>query len=275
MFSHQALKTVRIVSKYSAAIVVSSALSLAVVPQAHAQARPNVSDSDGNLTQVYVCKYVTTPGQGEELKGGKNPILVDAHSLIDGEIEVGASFSDAHGRSYVVALYEDGMVPPTREDCPDGETEEEIPAPAKPAVNDPCNSAGVTSNISWVVPADTESVVWELGEDGTLTAYAEEGYIFSDETYEHEYTLPADSGIICATNPGGGNVQGATTTATPTAQPTTQLENTGTSAVAVSVLSGAVLLAAVSVMLQNTILGARLYATLHKTFSQPFVVPTI
>ena len=61
---------------------------------------------------MWVCKYVRTPGGDEVLKEGKNPILVDGHSVDedkDGTIEVGDQFADAQERSVVVQI--DGEEP--------------------------------------------------------------------------------------------------------------------------------------------------------------------
>jgi len=58
---------------------------------------------------VYVCKYVSTPGQGEVLKKGKQPIKVKASALgWDGHSALlGASFNDEHIRSLVIAIVGD------------------------------------------------------------------------------------------------------------------------------------------------------------------------
>lgn len=56
--------------------------------------------------QVWVCKYVQKPGVREVLKGGKNPIYVDWHSLTGTTTapEVGDTFSDAQLKSVVVQI---------------------------------------------------------------------------------------------------------------------------------------------------------------------------
>lgn len=75
-----------------------------------------------------------------------------------------------------------------------------IPVPAKPAIDDPCNASGVTNNASWIVPEDTDSVVWAL-VDGELIASTTEGYEFTDGTTEHNFGLPTDSGRLCVAVP--------------------------------------------------------------------------
>lgn len=269
MFSHHTTRFAHKIAQCSFAVAASLALGLAVAPGVQAQ-----SDPVGNLQQVYVCKYVTNPNGEEALKAGKNPILVDAHSLSDGDIAVGASFSDAHSRSYVVALYEEDMVPPTIEDCPGDTVEQEVPVPAAPATTDLCNLATVTSNIAWVVPADSESVFWEVNEDGSITAYTTEGYVFTDATYEHTYMLPADNGIVCVTPPGGGSgsVLGAQTT---TPQPVVQLEDTGSSTTVLTMLSMLIMAGAVLTASYGTSRSAKLLAIVRNHLMQPFVVPTV
>ena len=62
--------------------------------------------ADAN-SQVWVCKYVRTPGGDEVLSTGKNPIEVNGHSVDqdkDGQIFVGDEFADAQGRSVVVQI---------------------------------------------------------------------------------------------------------------------------------------------------------------------------
>jgi hypothetical protein len=58
-------------------------------------------------SQVWVCKYVGTPGDDEVLKEGQNPIKVSGNSVDkdkDGEVFVGDQFADAQGRSVVVQI---------------------------------------------------------------------------------------------------------------------------------------------------------------------------
>ena len=62
--------------------------------------------ADAN-SQVWVCKYVGTPGDDEVLKEGKNPIEVSGNSVDkdkDGQVFVGDQFADAQGRSVVVQI---------------------------------------------------------------------------------------------------------------------------------------------------------------------------
>jgi hypothetical protein len=51
----------------------------------------------------YVCKYVGPPGSGEVLQTGNNPIFVDENSIEADPVFIGATFSDAHSHSLVIA----------------------------------------------------------------------------------------------------------------------------------------------------------------------------
>lgn len=85
---------------------------------------------------VDICKYVGKPGDDERLKDGKQPIRV-SYKATEAP-EVGAYFNDAHGRSYVVAVFE-------KEDAPTTDVSA-CPAPDafKPRYE----------NLRWLVPAE-------------------------------------------------------------------------------------------------------------------------
>ena len=72
--------------------------------------------------KFFVCKYVGKPGVDETLQTGNNPISVSGNALPEGT-EVGDSFADAQGRSYVVAL-DSGQDEP---ECPVTDVPEEEP----------------------------------------------------------------------------------------------------------------------------------------------------
>ena len=82
----------------SAAATIAGVGLVALSTPAHA--------ADAN-SQVWVCKYVRTPGDDEVLKPGENPIKVNGHSVDqdkDGQIFVGDQFADAQGRSVIVQI---------------------------------------------------------------------------------------------------------------------------------------------------------------------------
>jgi hypothetical protein len=70
----------------------------------------------GEPHKAFVCKYVGTPGVDERLQTGQNPIDVDFASL-EGIPVVGQFFSDAQGRSVVIAI-DVGQEEPGVESCP-------------------------------------------------------------------------------------------------------------------------------------------------------------
>ena len=82
----------------------SAAATIAAVGLVALSAPAHADDAN---SQVWVCKYVRTPGEDEVLSPGKNPIKVNGHSVDqdkDGQIFVGDQFADAQGRSVVVQI---------------------------------------------------------------------------------------------------------------------------------------------------------------------------
>ncbi len=89
--------TRRLLSISAAATIAAVGLVVLSTP-AHA--------ADAN-SDVWVCKYVRTPGGDEVLKEGKNPIQVNGNSVDkdkDGQVFVGDQFADAQERSVVVQI---------------------------------------------------------------------------------------------------------------------------------------------------------------------------
>jgi hypothetical protein len=63
--------------------------------------------ADPASSQVWVCKYVGTPGVDERLQTGNNPIRVSGNAADednDGQVFVGEQFADAQGRSVIVQI---------------------------------------------------------------------------------------------------------------------------------------------------------------------------
>src|SRR4029453_6769817 len=83
---------------------ISAAATIAAVGLVALSAPAYAADAD---SKVWVCKYVRTPGGDEVLKEGKNPIMVDGHSVDqdkDGQVFVGDQFADAQELSVVVQI---------------------------------------------------------------------------------------------------------------------------------------------------------------------------
>ena len=84
-------------------------------------ATPAVTSLDPPVgNKVWVCKYVGTPGVDERLQTGQNPISVSVNSIPDPEgdgVHVGDEFTDAQGRSLVIAFDDGGPEPPP--ECPE------------------------------------------------------------------------------------------------------------------------------------------------------------
>jgi hypothetical protein len=67
--------------------------------------------------KVFVCKYVSKPGEAERLQTGQNPISVSVNSIPLGDVHVGSEFADAQGRSVVIA-FDEGQPEPDVSQCP-------------------------------------------------------------------------------------------------------------------------------------------------------------
>lgn len=67
--------------------------------------------------KAFVCKYVGTPGDDERLQTGQNPIDVDFNAIDEDPVTVGSYFTDAQGRSFVLAI-DTGQDEPDVSDCP-------------------------------------------------------------------------------------------------------------------------------------------------------------
>lgn len=148
---------------------------------------------DDTPKKVFVCKYVGTPHVDERLQTGDNPINVSINAIQNNQWDgtVPGWFSDAHDRSYVLA-YDVGQDEPDVSECPAPEGPKEVEVPATPSVNDPCGPR----NATWVIPEDTESVVWSVYH-GDLIAKTTKGYIFEDQTTMHNFGKAKDSNVEC------------------------------------------------------------------------------
>lgn len=79
-----------------------------------------------------------------------------------------------------------------------------VDVPANPGVNDPCNPAGVTDNVTWKNVADNGTYHYAVLDNGDLrVTIVADNTTFADESTSHDYTKPADSGVACDT--GGGH----------------------------------------------------------------------
>lgn len=102
--------------------------------------------TQGDNHKVVVCKYVGTPGDGERLQTGNNPIVVSVNAL-EGKGFSGTfpfAFSDAQGRSIAIRYAvnsHDGNI----SECPGGpRPTQEVTPSAPPASDSPAPSASVT-----------------------------------------------------------------------------------------------------------------------------------
>jgi hypothetical protein len=92
------------------AILALLALAACAAPKAAGQELPS--------DKVFVCKYTNTPGAGEQLQTGQNPISVSINAIPEGvPIEPGSSFQDSQGRSIILA-FDVGQPDPSPSECP-------------------------------------------------------------------------------------------------------------------------------------------------------------
>ena len=119
--------TRRLLSISAAATIAAAGLVALSVP---AHAAPASS-------QVWVCKYVGTPGNDEGLKTGNNPIRVSGNSADkdnDGQVFVGDQFADAQGRSVIVQIGGERRMPTSARRLPRRSSRRPLRAPLRPPV---------------------------------------------------------------------------------------------------------------------------------------------
>lgn len=154
------------------------------------------------LGKVFVCKYVGTPGDGERLQTGNNPISVSVNAIPDYQ-GVGSYFADAQGRSYVLA--EDDSTgggqsgEPSVSKCPAPNPGPDPVTPVALTVNDLC---GVENDSITGVPADNrysgptvnenmQSVTFTPGEGQKLGSPLPSGWTAGEggvATFSHTFS---------------------------------------------------------------------------------------
>lgn len=131
--------------------------------------------------KVWVCKYVGTPDDDERLKEGKNPIEVSSNALPGkpDNPQVGQSFSDQHGRSYIVQI---GGDDPGIDACPPGDEDTEV------TTEDPILSPGTCQADGALTLPTTPGVLYTVtpnytGDPGTydVVATAINGYVLTNQ----------------------------------------------------------------------------------------------
>lgn len=151
-----------------------------------AEVKPDSPSSTTPLSpKVWVCKYTRTPGEGER---AHNVISVDWNQ----SRWPGMAFNDAQGASYVFGWDFPGNFDPKPSiyDCPSITL-----LPTNPPLNDPCGAG----NASWIKPANTNSITWLIGIDGSLIAIATPGHMFNDATFTHNYGKPVETNVAPCT----------------------------------------------------------------------------
>ena len=165
----------------------------------------DVAAEGGPAPKVFVCKYVGTPGPGERLQTGDNPIDVSANSIKawnganPGNL-IGLEFADAQGFSRVIAI-DVGQPEPS---CPGLPPLNEEVTPTAPTFRDPTCELG--AHITLPVVEGVEYAVAgavEPGHEVKVTASPEEGYVFPDGAtteWEHTFGSVPDNCVIPPTD---------------------------------------------------------------------------
>jgi hypothetical protein len=115
-----------VLKKLSQMLPISLALMLSVVSGSLLVAvTASATQPNSTSKKVFVCKYVGKPGVDERLQTGQNPISVSVHAIQHNGWNgmLPGWFSDAQGRSYVIA-YDNGQAKPDASTCP----KPEVPA---------------------------------------------------------------------------------------------------------------------------------------------------
>lgn len=98
-------------------------------------------------------------------------------------------FVFSNGEHIFVVTY----APLTNEPCPGGGGNDDPSAPSAPGVNDPCGPG----NATWVVPAGTDTLNWELLSNGHLTVSSKTGEFKGSVASPIDFGTAQDSGVLC------------------------------------------------------------------------------
>ena len=130
-------------------------------------------------TKWFVCKFKTTPGNGEVLQTGQNPISVGeaaiANKLDDGVVVApGLSFADAQGRSFVLVEDTGQAEPPTSACLP--QVQPGVATAGVTPVQATCTT-GASYTTSGTHVTFSQSAAPAAGTSITVTATADEGFL--------------------------------------------------------------------------------------------------
>jgi hypothetical protein len=173
------------------ALLVSSGIAL--------MATPTPANAGDTLHKSYVCKYVGTPGTGEVVQAGGNPVFVDNHAIAgdDSAVAVGDLFADAHTFSIVIIANTARLSP---------EPSAELCAFATASVT-PTQPSCANDNTASYVTAGTRVSSWSQsaepapGSTVTVTATAQLGSVFSNGLTTKSFTLVFDPATTNCSEP--------------------------------------------------------------------------
>ncbi|MGN6161550.1 MAG: InlB B-repeat-containing protein [Marmoricola sp.] len=168
------------------------------------------SAAPAKVHKSYVCKYVKTPGGGEVLQSGQNPIWVDNHALgvPTGQLAfVGETFNDGQIKSVVVVANTPKLKPePSVSICPAAATTNVTP---EVVFNNSVCVNGAATNPSWA-GTNTADIDYAVtagsvanGSPVTITATPKAGFTFppgTTATFQHTFGPAATN---CGSSLGG------------------------------------------------------------------------
>ena len=165
--------------------------------------------------KVFVCKYVSKPGEAERLQTGQNPISVSVNSLVGpGEdVHIGDSFQDGQFRSVVIA-FDVGQPEPDVSECP----------PPHPPPTTTTEAATTTA------PTTTTSVVTTNPQGNTTTT----GATTSTSSPTTTSLRPTTTSSSTSTTAPSTTTTTTSTTPTSTTQPGSTTTTGGTSSTSTS-----------------------------------------
>jgi hypothetical protein len=150
--------------------------------------KPPVDESIRPNPSVVVADKCGTAEDSVTLSRAEEYTGVDNHNgTATFTAEPGFVFSN--GQNTFVVTY----TPPGDVACPGGSGDNDVPAPGAPGVNDPCGPG----NATWVVPADTGKLDWELLGNGDLTVTSKTDTFKGSDSSTINFGTAQDSGVLC------------------------------------------------------------------------------
>lgn len=148
---------------------VRAAVATALIVIAMFVGGQSATATQGDDHKVVVCKYVGTPGDGERLQTGNNPIVVAVSSLKDFDGTFPFEFADAQGRSIAIRYAADSHDGDLSE-CPGYEQPSPTPSQSPEPSSTPTPSPSSTPSAEPTPSGTPSPTVTPTPDRPTLTA---------------------------------------------------------------------------------------------------------